>query len=77
MPDRNDPTGSAAIWEKAAERIGGLRRDDLAAGTGDSWNDAVDAAVALLAKEADDIRRMAEMAHLLIVGNVADQERDP
>ena len=75
MTDHNDPTGSAAVLHKAAERVAGLRRDDLAGAAGESWNDAIDAAVAALHEEADDIRRMAEMAYLLIVGNVHDEQR--
>ncbi len=73
MTDRDDPTGAAAIVATAAERVGALRRDDLAGTAGQSWNDAIDAAVAVLSQEAADIRAMAGMAHLLIVGNVHDE----
>jgi hypothetical protein len=61
---------------RAAERVGELRRDDLAGGAGESWNDAIDAAVAALSREADDLRRMATMAHLLIVGNLHHEQPD-
>jgi hypothetical protein len=77
MADRDDPTGAAAVLETAAVRVGRLRRDDLPGVAGESWNAAVEAAVAVLNQEAGDIRQMAVMAHLLIVGNVHEAPPDP
>lgn len=66
----SDPKGIAAAWQHAADRVASLAREDLPGQAGESWNAAITAATSLLAKEADDIRAMNEMAHRLIVGNL-------
>ena len=73
MVEHVDPPGVANLWQQAAEKVATLRR----AGTGDSaaaWNEAIGHAEALLRKEAEDVLFMARMAHLLIVGNIADDD---
>lgn len=70
MTDPYDPTGSAAVWQQAADRVAALRHVDLDGDASLTWNDALDGAVAALEKEASDIRATAKMAHLLITGNV-------
>jgi hypothetical protein len=75
MTDHNDPTGAAAIWRNAADKVIELKRDDLSGDALEAWNAALERASQALAKEADDIRQMAIMAHLLIVGNVHASSR--
>jgi hypothetical protein len=60
--------GVAAVWQRVADTVRTLARPELPAD--DSWNAAIDRAAALLAKEAEDVRLMNEMAHRLIVGNL-------
>lgn len=66
MVERTDPMGVAAVWQQAADKIAALAGDDRPG----PWNAAVAEAVAVLAKEAAEVRAMNQMAYLLIVGNV-------
>jgi hypothetical protein len=70
MVDADAPVGLAAVWEKAARVVGELRRDDLSGDALTAWNGAIALASEVLEKEGRDVREMARMAHLLIVGNV-------
>lgn len=76
MVDEHDPRSIANSWHQAAEKVAALRRDDLDPNSATWWNDAIDHAVGVLRKEADDVVEMGRMAHLLIVGNIAPEDDD-
>ncbi|MBF6284475.1 hypothetical protein REK76_29410 (plasmid) [Nocardia farcinica] len=52
-PDRYDPTGEAAIWDRAAELVSSMR--DLNLST--DWNTALEQAARALSNEARGIRQ--------------------
>ena len=61
----HDPSRLVAdVWQRAAALVRTL--EDAKDG---SWNDAVDQAARMLDREAENIRVMGRMAHLLNVGN--------
>lgn len=70
MTPRFEPPDAVAVWQQAAAKIVGLRRDDLAGDALTAWNEAIAQAAEVLENEARDVHLMAEMAHHLIVGNV-------
>ncbi len=72
MRDTNDPSLLVArVWEEAAVKVGTLHSDDAEV---TSWNAAIERAVELLNREAENAREMGQMARMLIVGNTEQQE---
>ena len=74
MRESGDPSLlAAAVWEQAAAKVGTLVREGVDAEV-EAWNDAIRHAVALLRREAGDVRTMGRMARMLITGNTGQQE---
>ncbi|MEU1986124.1 hypothetical protein [Nocardia sp. NPDC019395] len=63
--DRYDPTGEAAIWQKASSLVSELRTPELS----DDWNAAIEQAARVLENEARGIRQAGGMYYRVISGN--------
>jgi hypothetical protein len=74
MRDAYDPSVLAAkVWEQAAVKVSTLHRGGVDAEV-ESWNDAIERAVELLKREAENVGEMGRMARMLITGNTDHQE---
>ncbi|WP_280507268.1 hypothetical protein [Nocardia flavorosea] len=63
--DRYDPTGEAAIWQKAAALVGELRTPEQT----EAWNAAITQAARVLESEARGIRQAGGMYYRVISGS--------
>jgi hypothetical protein len=52
-PNRYDPTGEAAIWDKAAELVMALQNPELST----DWNTALEQAARVLSNESRGVRQ--------------------
>lgn len=68
MTDRYDPTGEAAIWEKAAALVNSLKHDQIPGDDLNLWNTALDQAARALDNESRAIRQRDGMYYRVITG---------
>lgn len=73
MGEPRDPNRVADIWQQAAAKVAGLRRED--SGTDGGWNEAIAHASEVLEREAENIRVMGRMADFLITGNTEPRRK--
>jgi hypothetical protein len=66
--DRYDPSGEAAIWQRAAELVNQLKRDQIPGDDLNVWNTALDQACRVLENESRAIRQRDGMYHRVITG---------
>ena len=64
-PNPHDPTGEAAIWDRAAELVMKLRNPELST----DWNTALEQAARALSDESRGIRQANGMYYRVISGS--------
>lgn len=64
-PNRYDPTGEAAIWDRAAELVMGMRDPELST----DWNIALEQAARALSNESRGVRQANGMYYRVITGS--------
>lgn len=64
-PGRYDPTGEAAIWDRASELVQALRDPQLS----EDWNTALEQAARALSNEGRGIRQANGMYYRSITGS--------
>lgn len=65
QPDRYDPTGEAALWDRASDLVMSLQHPDQSS----DWNAALEQAARMLSNESRGVRQAGGMYHRVITGS--------